>query len=327
MRHLLAIGILFLVAGCAGENRMTKAERNLPDGRSSDRDLPTRLREDVTAIATTIGPRDLVSDPEALETCARWIETRFATATGRQVIRESFAVGSKSARNVYVDVPGITAPEEIVIVGAHYDSIPGCPAANDNGSGIAATLELARHFGKRQYARTVRYIAFVNEEPPYFLSSTMGSVVHAAGCRSRGEKIAGMISLETIGYFSDLPGSQRYPAPGLEELFPSTGNFIALVGNAKQQAFVDRVGNAMKAGNHIPVQSASVPAELAGVGWSDHWSFWQQGYNAAMVTDTAPFRYPHYHKKTDTPDKIDYVRFAGVVGAVADAVVDLAERP
>lgn len=325
MRRCLAIGMLICGAGCARE--VSNVLAKLPDGIASASEPPARLREDVTAIATTIGPRDLVSDPAALETCARWLEARFATATGRDVTREPFPVGKNEARNIYADVPGATLPDEIVVVGAHYDSIPGCPAANDNGSGVAATLELARRLGKQQHARTIRYIAFVNEEPPYFLGPTMGSLVHATACKKRGENIVGMVSLETIGYFSDAPGSQRYPAPEMARYLPTVGNFIAVVGDTGQQRFLDRFGAAMKAGGHVRVEAQAVPGELPGVGWSDHWSFWQHGYNAVMITDTAPFRYPHYHQKTDTPDKLDYTRMADVVDAVTDAVIDLADAP
>jgi hypothetical protein len=289
-------------------------------------DLPTRLRADVTMLATTFGERNIGYHPDALERAATWVESRLQSATGHEVKREPYACDGQTVRNLYVDLPGQNAPEEIVVIGAHYDSVAGSPGANDNASGVAAMLELAARFSKLPRARTIRFVAFVNEEPPHFQSPTMGSLVHANACRHRGEKVVGMIAFDTIGCFSDAPDSQRYPVPGINLVLPTIGNFIGVVGDLDRRAFVDRVALAMKRGNRVPVEGSALPGGLPGVGWSDHWSFWQNGYDAAMVTDTAPFRYAHYHQKTDTPDKIDYKRLAAVVDATTDAIVKLAEE-
>lgn len=284
-----------------------------------------RLRADVTMLATTIGARH-VGAPDALERSAAWIETRLADATGRAVTREPYACGGVTVRNVYVELPGTVTPGEVVVIGAHYDSVPGCPGANDNGSAVAAMLELAARCARRPHARTVRFVAFVNEEPPFFQSPQMGSLVHAAGCEARGEKVIGMVALETIGCFSDAPGSQRYP-DGAPAGLPTTGNFISVVADTDRAAFGARVAEAMRASGAIPVESAALPATVPGVGWSDHWSFWQHGFDAVMVTDTAPFRYAHYHRATDTPDKLDYARMAKVVDAAEAAIAAIAGVP
>jgi Zn-dependent M28 family amino/carboxypeptidase len=171
----------------------------------------------------------------------------------------------------------------------------------------------------------LRFVAFVNEEPPYFLSGEMGSLVYARRCKERGDKISAMISLETIGYFSDAPNSQTYPSPGLGLFYPNVGNFIGFVSNVKSRALLRRVMALFRKHAKIPSEGASLPAFIPGVSWSDQWSFWQHGYQAIMVTDTAPFRYPYYHSSNDTPDKLDYDRFTLVVSGMEKVIRELAK--
>jgi Zn-dependent M28 family amino/carboxypeptidase len=169
----------------------------------------------------------------------------------------------------------------------------------------------------------LRFVAFVNEEPPYFLSHEMGSSIYARRCKERGDKIEAMISLETIGYYSDAPHSQTYPSPGLGMFYPKTGNFIGFVSNIHSRALLCRVIGLFRKHAKIPSEGAALPAFVPGVSWSDQWSFWQQGYPAVMVTDTAPFRYPYYHSSSDTPDKLDYDRFALVVSGIQKVIEQL----
>jgi Zn-dependent M28 family amino/carboxypeptidase len=211
------------------------------------------------------------------------------------------------------------------VIGAHYDSVFGSPGANDNGSGVAAVLALAQRFASAKPKQTLRFVAFVNEEPPYFLSGEMGSQVYARRCKERGDKISAMISLETIGYFSDVPNSQTYPSPGLGLFYPNVGNFIGFVSNVKSRALLRRVITLFRKHAKVPSEGASLPAFIPGVSWSDQWSFWQQGYPAIMVTDTAPFRYPYYHSSNDTPDKLDYDRFTLVVSGMEKVIQELAK--
>jgi Zn-dependent M28 family amino/carboxypeptidase len=163
----------------------------------------------------------------------------------------------------------------------------------------------------------------VNEEPPYFLSGEMGSLVYARRCKERGDKISAMISLETIGYFSDAPDSQTYPSPVLGIPYPKVGNFIGFVSNMHSRALLRRVVALFRKQAKIPCEGASLPWFVPGVSWSDQWSFWQQGYRAIMVTDTAPFRYPYYHSSNDTPDKLDYDRFTLVVSGMEKVIEEL----
>jgi Zn-dependent M28 family amino/carboxypeptidase len=200
-------------------------------------------------------------------------------------------------------------------VGAHNYPARGPPGPNDNATGVAAVFEIARALKDAHLPRTIRYVAFVNEEPPFFQTELMGSAVYAKACKARGEKIVAMITPETIGYYSDAKGSQHYPMM-LGLFYPRVGNFIAFVGESGSQDLVARCVASFRGHTQFPSEGGAAPSWIEGVGWSDHWSFQREGYPALMVTDTAPFRYKHYHTPQDTPDKIDYDRTARVVAGL-----------
>ncbi len=293
----------------------------LPPLSTSEAALAAELKQDVDVLAGRIGLRNYLSLPQ-LEEAAAYVESRFREAGYAAVSRETYPIASKTFANLSVEVRGTSTPSEIVLIGGHYDSVIGCPGANDNASGAAGVLALARRFAKASPARTLRFVAFVNEEPPFFQTDQMGSRVCARNCRARGENIVAMLSLETIAYYSDAPDSQSYPAP-LSFFYPSTGNFIAFVGNVGSGKLVRRSIRTFRETTSFPSQGAALPGFLPGVGWSDQWSFWEEGYPAIMVTDTAPFRYPHYHTPNDTPDKLDYERCARVVHGLRTVVAEL----
>ena len=282
--------------------------------------LRTELKADVEKLAGEIGERNLPCYP-ALDAAARFIEQSFNQA-GLRSRRDTYQLRARSCHNIEAEIPG--ASSDIVLIGAHYDSVLDCPGANDNASGVAATLALARRFSNHPCPATIRFVAFVNEEPPYFQTPKMGSFVYASGCQARGDRIKAMISLETIGYFSDAPNSQTYPSVGLGVFYPKIGNFIGFVGNIGSRNLVRRAIKSFRATGRIPSEGASVPGFIPGVSWSDQWSFWQHGYPGIMVTDTAPFRYPHYHAASDTPDKLDYDRLALVVSGMETVIAELA---
>lgn len=270
----------------------------------------SRLRAHVEMLAGTIGERNLWRYG-ALEQAAQYISAQLA-ATGYAPRRQTYEIAKLPVSNIEASLEGTARALEIVVVGAHYDSVSGCPGANDNGTGVAAVLELAQRLSGRPQPRTIRFVAFVNEEPPFFQTRDMGSAVYATAAKARGDRIVGMLSLETMGYYSDEKGSQQYPAP-MAAVYPDTGNFIGLVANVGSARLLLKARRAFRRRTAFPLQSAAVPASLPGVGWSDHWAFWQAGYPAMMVTDTAPFRYPWYHTPDDTPDKIDYDKLALVL--------------
>jgi Zn-dependent M28 family amino/carboxypeptidase len=283
--------------------------------------LKSTLRADVEMLAGEIGERNVFHAPK-LEAAARYIETEFVKA-GWRVEHHRYEVHGVSCDNLEVTLPGSSRAQESIVVGAHYDSVSGCAGANDNGSGVAGLLALGRLWQGRSPALTVRFVAFVNEEPSFFHTEQMGSLVYARRCQARGDHIVGMLALETIGFYSSEPGSQKYPFPvGL--FYPSHGDFLAFVGDHSSRRFIRRCVGAFRRRTSFPSEGAALPRALPGIGWSDHWSFWQVGYPALMLTDTAPFRYPHYHTVEDTPDKLDYERTARVVAGVDRLVQDLA---
>ena len=285
--------------------------------------LREALRQDVRKLAADIGERN-VFVPAKLRAAADSLEASLSSA-GYRVTRQYFEASRERCCNLEVEILGQTHPDEIVIVGAHYDSVASCPGANDNASGMAGLLALARAWAGRAPARTVRFVAFVNEEPPFFQTSQMGSLVYARQCRERGKRIAAMLSLETIGYYDPAEGSQKYPFPiGL--FYPSRGDFIAFVSNTGNARLVRRCVATFRRNTSFPSEGGALPGLLPGIGWSDHWSFWQAGYPAVMVTDTAPFRYPHYHTEEDKPDKLDYDRLARVMTGLVQVVEELANR-
>ena len=290
---------------------------------SAEETLRAELVAHVQKLGGEIGQRNLAHYPQ-LEMAARYIEHEFVQS-GWKARRDGYDLQGKHCDNLEAELPGKSP--EIVLIGAHYDSVFGSPGANDNGSGVAALLALARRLAGSQNSRTLRLVAFVNEEPRYFQTSQMGSFVYAARCRERGDRIKAMISLETIGYYSNEPGSQVYPAPGLGFFYPRTGNFIGFVGNVASRVLLrDAIGEFRR---HAQIRSegGALPAMIPGVGWSDQWSFWEHGYPGIMVTDTAPFRYPHYHQASDTPDKLDYDSMTRVVAGMEKVVRRLANSP
>ena len=270
----------------------------LPPLSGEDRALSLRLRLHVAALAANERNADL-------ETPARYIEhalKSFAT--------QEFTSGGRKVRNIE------TGSGDLV-VGAHYDTVPGSPGADDNASGVAVLIELAR-----LVPSGVRFVAFANEEAPYFLSPEMGSFVYA---RERGAKVRAMFSLEMLGYYSDAPGSQNYPAP-LSLFYPDRGDFIAFVGDLGARGLVRRSIESFRKHAKFPSEGLAAPSFIPGIAWSDHWSFRKHGTPAVMITDTAFYRYPHYHRASDTPDKLDYERMARVTLGLAEMLNEFAHQ-
>jgi len=282
--------------------------------------IKTNLTRHVYYISQEIGERNVIAY-EPLQKTAQYIEDNFRKF-GYEVKSQEYTVQMRKVRNLIAEIPGGAKGSEIVVIGAHYDTVYDCPDADDNTSGVAALLELARILKGSRPARTVRFVAFVNEEPPWFQTDDMGSLVYAEQAHKLKENIVAAVSIETIGMYSDVEGSQKYPA-GFKSLYPSKGDFIAFIGNLGSRALVRDAVHSFRASTKFPSEGSAVPAAIPGVGWSDHWSFWQEGYPAIMVTDTAIFRNPNYHQPTDKPDTLDYDRMARVVHGLARVVADL----
>jgi Zn-dependent M28 family amino/carboxypeptidase len=284
--------------------------------------LAKRLARHVERLAGEIRERN-VWKHDALEEAGSYVESELRNFGRYAVGSQTFDVQGRTVRNVEGEIKGTSLPDEIVVVGAHYDSVSGCPGADDNASGVAGLIELARATAAIRPARTVRFVGFVNEEPPFFQTSEMGSLRYASRARESGERIVAMISVESIGYYADAPGTQQYPFP-FNLFYPSTADFIAFVANVGSRSLLHQAMRSFRSHARLPSEGAAAPAAIEGIGWSDHWAFWQHGYPAIMVTDTALFRYPHYHTGLDTPDKLDYSRMALLVTGLRRVVEDLA---
>jgi hypothetical protein len=276
----------------------------LPPLTGEARALTLRLRLHVAALAVQERNVDL-------ETPARYIEQAFRSQ-GLEFSVQEFVSAGRRVRN-------IEAGAGDIVVGAHYDTVPGSPGADDNGSGVAVLIELAA------MKVPVRLVAFANEEPPYSFGPDMGSWAWAKRARDRGEPIRAMFSLEMLGYYRDTAGSQRYPAP-LGLFYPDRADFIAFVGDLGARGLVRRSIGAFRKSAAFPSEGVAAPAFIPGVTWSDHWSFRRHGYPAIMITDTAFYRYPHYHLPNDTPDKLDYERMARVTLGLAAMLNELANQ-
>jgi hypothetical protein len=279
------------------------------------------LARHVRALAGDIGVRSAATYGN-VQRAAAYIEHEL-TALGYHVAAQEFTADGRTFRNLEATLPGAALGHEVVVLGAHYDSAGDAPGADDNASGVAGVLELARVLAGATLNRTVRFVFFPNEEPPNFATRDMGSRHYAAAARGRNDQIVAMLSIESIGYYDTEPGSQRYPFP-LNLAYPDVGDFIGFVSNLKSRGLLHRAIAAFRDRGTLPTQGAAAPSWVPGVWWSDHWSFWLNDYPAIMISDTAPYRYPFYHTPQDTPDKLDYDRTARVVDGLTHVVRALA---
>jgi Zn-dependent M28 family amino/carboxypeptidase len=308
----LALMLLYLVQpiGCVEQG----ATRGLVDA--------GRLRGHVEVLSSSMAPRT-ASHPENLDRAADWIRDRFVEG-GAETSFEEFRVDGRSSRNVIGRVGPDT--KERIVVGAHYDAFGPGVGADDNASGVAGLIELVPLLRSQALPLRVELVAWSLEEPPHFRTRSMGSYVHAKGLATAGVEVRAMIGLEMIGFFSDAPGSQDYPVAGLGLVYPSEGNFITVVGCVGQSALTRRVKRAMTESSSLPVWSINAPRFVPGIDFSDHLNYWDLGFEAVMVSDTAFYRNAHYHEPTDTAATLDYVRMAAVVEGVFGAIKELCEE-
>lgn len=291
----------------------------LPPMDDQQRTLAKLLERDVGLFAGEIGERNMKRSG-TLERAWSRLQSEFEEAN-YPAKSMAYVVDGRNVANVEATREGTS--REIVVVGAHYDSAIGAPGADDNASGVAVLLALARAFELAPARKTIRFVAFVNEEPPHFWNPGMGSLHYAKACKDRGDDIVAMLSLESLGYYRDEPGSQKYP-PFISWFFPDRGDFVAFVGNLSSRSLLRSAIGSFRQTAQFPSEGASLPSFVSGVGWSDHWSFWEVGYPAIMVTDTAPFRNPNYHTANDKPETLDYDRLARVTAGLITVVGQLA---
>lgn len=323
----LALVALLALAGMAAITQMPSRSFGgpLPAASAEQAALAQRLRQHVVAVASE---EHNLHKPAALDAAARYLEAELASY-GYRVERQEFEASREKVRNLLATLPSQRAPgQRVIVVGAHYDSAHEAPGANDNGTGTAAVLELARRLkGLGETASSdIVFALYTNEEPPYFKTHLMGSRVHAKALKAAGAPVQAMLSLETMGYFSDEAGSQKYPWP-LNRFYPTQGDFIAFVATTPDLGLVRSAVRSFRSHAMFPSEGIAAPRFIPGVDYSDHAAFIDEGYPALMVTDTAPYRYPHYHTRADTPDKVDYDRLARVVQGLEGVVRDLATQP
>jgi len=294
----------------------------LPPLTPKQMEIRAGLERHVSALAHEIGVRSdqTYGNVQRAEAYIR----RELMRLGYHVEAQEFFAGGRLYHNLEATLSGIPGyAHQVVVLGAHYDTAEHAPGADDNASGVAGELELARIFAGTSQPRTVRFVFFPNEEPPSFATRDMGSRHYALAARERNDQIVAMLSIESIGYYDTEKGSQRYPFP-LNYAYPDIGDFIGFVSNLSSRGLLHRAISAFRAHATLPTQGAAAPAWVPGIWWSDHWSFWREGYPAIMISDTAPYRYPFYHTPQDTADKLDYDRTARVVDGLAYVVRELA---
>ncbi len=301
----------------------TDSDSHSADSQSAST-LAACLFRHVDMLAGVIGPRH-PGKRGTMEATAAYIESELKSI-GLHVTRETYDVRGQPTDNLIVNIPGIRSPNDIVILGAHYDSTPETPGADDNGSAVAVLIETARLLKEIQPKRTVRFVAFACEESPYFHTGEMGSMIHAQGCKHRGENVVAMLCLEMVGYFVDDNNSQQVPPMiprWLRWLFPSRGNFLAAVANPRSWKLCWQFRRGFKRATRFPLFSIVLPERIPEIHLSDHRGFWMEGFPALMLTDTSFLRNPNYHRSTDTPETLDYDRMAEVTLGVANATARL----
>lgn len=308
---LLSVGLLLLVAVAVYlvmQPMLVRAPRVVADVDVS----PAQLRNDTEYLVKSFVPRDAYY-PDNLRAMARYLEERFTRAGARVALQRYEADGRE-----YYNVIASYGPEQgpRLVIGAHYDTCCQLPGADDNTSGVAGLLALAPLLAKAKLQRRVDLVSFTLEEPPFFRTEGMGSAQHAKMLAEQKVEIDLMISLEMIGYFTDAPDTQDYPLSVLKFLYPTTGNFLAVVGRTGEGAIAKKIKSKLLASTRLPIYSINAPRAIPGIDFSDHLNYWQHGFPAVMLTDTAFYRNKNYHTIHDTPDRLDYERMAEVVRGV-----------
>lgn len=320
MLYLFVFVVVFVV--CGAFYVASPILGKLPDSPKTEIEVDsTILRKDVVYLADSCFPRNFYNQ-KMLNKAADYIQERLE-GLGYETALQQYKAQKVPHKNVIARIGPKT--EEIVVVGAHYDVCGDQAGADDNASAVAGLLALAKLFKKHeaQLKYQIELVAYSLEEPPFFRTPQMGSAVHAKSLRDANRKVKAMVCLEMIGYFSDEPKSQSYPLGVLKTIYPSKGNFIAVVGKLGEGKITRHFKKYMKSGSTLPVAAISAPATMVGIDFSDHQNYWKNDYPAVMITDTSFFRNHNYHKTSDTPDTLDYTRMAEVVKGVFWGIVNL----
>jgi hypothetical protein len=312
--------LLFLC--CSANQTVHGKEINVP----TPQNIIHRLQHHLTMLTRDIGERS-VRVPDNLEKSAAYIQAQFESH-GLAVQRQPYRYGHLRVSNVVAQLKPEDEPALHYVIGAHYDCVAGTVGADDNASSVAVLLETARSVrrvtGTGVEGLGITFVAFALEEPPVYGTPYMGSRVFAARAKEKGMSIDGMICLEMVGYTCRQPGCQQYPFPLNYFGYPETGTFIGIVGNVKSMVFSRMLRKSFKRNPRLPVEGLTVPFNgkiLPAIRLSDHASFWDVGYRAVMITDSAFFRNPHYHRRSDTMETLDFDFMAEVVQSLATFLI------
>jgi hypothetical protein len=331
LRNLaVAVALLFFVVAVSSFWYMVKCEGTWEGARLEDDEafdlaaMKVRMREDVSYLQS-LGPRNSMSEAEysQLRVCEAWVKQRWESQ-GYSVQVHSFSVENRDYANLEIELAGRTAPSRVIVVSAQYDTLPGSPGANNNGSGLAVLFQLSELLRHHSPDKTLRVVAFVNEEDPFFGTEKMGSYQYARQAHQRGEDIEFMLSLDALGIYKDEPGTQTLPFP-FSLFYPDRGNFLAFIGNLPSRRYITITTRGFRKGSAFPIRAGVVPEWVEGAGWSDHLSFWKFGYPAIQVTDTGAFRSASHTTSDDTMEKLNFDALSRIVVGMYGAIIELTE--
>ncbi|MFB3926085.1 MAG: M20/M25/M40 family metallo-hydrolase [Syntrophales bacterium] len=281
------------------------------------------LYRHVETLSVKIGSRS-VFEYAQIDAAKEYIETVLRDS-GIPYSLQTYSFEGKTYSNVIVTIAGKIRSAEVVIFGAHYDSVLGTPGADDNASGVSILLEMCRALRSFSPGRTLKLVFFALEEHPIFHTENMGSYVYAAWARESTEDIRAMVALEMLGYYSDVKGAQSFPLPFMSLIYSSTPDFVAVVGNPKSKDIVKRIRDSIRKVPGLPVETLAASGMVPGVDLSDHAPFWDMGYPAVMITDTAFYRNPNYHSPSDTIETLDFEKMSLLLKGLIQTARDLAD--
>ncbi len=281
------------------------------------------LKQHVYMLAGEIGERN-IQRPESLINASHYISRQWQ-AMGYEIHSQGYRAKNIPCTNIEITQKGTETPEKIIVIGAHYDSIPGSPGANANASGVAALIELARAVRPMSFKSTIKFVALVNQEPPFFGTEYMGSWMYARQAHLRGDDIQLAILLDSIGNYTDEPNSQYYP-PFLGSRSLQQGNFLTVLSNIKSRQQAHRLFSSFRKNSDFPIKKIVAPKFIPGMSWGDQSPFWLHNYKAVMLTDTGPYRSKYYHSGRDTPEKLNYHAMAEASDGIMASLAALAKQ-
>lgn len=320
----VSLRILLLLGMCVLNGCIYRSPVKLLDAPPADLTPPQlvlrdELEMEIKELANQVGPRSAAVSYASILKAQKWLERKLQS-TAAETRLDAVDMNGPTVANVEASIRGTKSPEQIILLGAHYDTVPGSPGANDNASGVAVLLALARRLPELKPERTVRLVFFVNEENPFSSGIQMGSRVYAQRCKERGDNIVAMICIDSLGYYSDAAGSQKYPS-FIGWQLPSRGNFVGFGSDLKNRGLLDQTVALFQKNAQFPAIGVALDSPAAGR--SDHASFWEQGYPAVLMSDTSEFRDPNYHRRTDTPDHLDYASMARVTEGLLKTIQEM----